>query len=206
MCSEFSRSIVYAAAAIVVSALVPPVGAVADEAAEVAAVRAAIEKYKDVNAALADGYIPDPAGHCVTAAEEGLPPEWGGMGIHYIHPQMLEITAGEPRVDGMSTHTDFQKPAILLYEPQADGSLVLVGAENLVFQKAWKAAGHDAPPVFAGRTWNPMADDPATPADEAHAFEPHYDQHVWTHRENPSGALMPFNPNVTCEHHKEQSH
>jgi len=27
-------------------------------------------------------------------------------------------------------------PAIQLYEPQADGSLVLVGVENLVFRKA----------------------------------------------------------------------
>jgi hypothetical protein len=78
-----------------------------------------------------------------------------------------------------------------------------VGVENLVFQKAWKAAGHDGPPVFAGRTWDTMADDPATPGDEAHHFEPHFDQHVWTHRENPSGALTPFNPNVTCEHHKK---
>ena len=45
------------------------------------------------------------------------------MGIHYINPQMLKITSTEPRVDGNSTHTDFMKPAILLYEPQADGSL-----------------------------------------------------------------------------------
>ena len=46
-----------------------------------------------------------------------------------------------------------------------------------------------------------MADDPGTPGDEAHGFAPHYDQHVWLFRENPMGELMPFNPNVTCEHH-----
>ena len=203
---EICRSIMLAGAAIGVGALAQPVGVAADEAAEVAQVRAAVEKYQDVDAALADGYIPDPSGHCVSAEAEGLPAEGGGMGIHYIHPKMLQITAGEPRVDGMSTHTDFMKPAILLYEPQADGSLVLVGVENLVFTKAWKEAGHDGPPVFAGRTWDTMADDPATEADEAHRFQPHYDQHVWTHRDNPAGALMPFNPNVTCEHHKEQAH
>ena len=45
-----------------------------------------------------------------------------------------------------------------------------------------------------------MADDPSTPGDEAHGFMPHYDQHVWLFRENPMGVLMPFNPNVTCEH------
>jgi len=175
--------------------------AIADEASEVAAVRAATEKYQDVNAALADGYIPDPSGHCITAGAEGLPPEWGGMGIHYLNPAALEVTATEPRVDGKSTHTDFMAPAVLLYEPQEDGSLELVGVENLVFQDAWKAAGNAAPPMFAGRTWDTMADDPGTPGDEAHGFAPHYDQHVWL-RENPSGALMPFNPNVTCEHHK----
>ncbi len=169
-------------------------------AAEIAAVKEAAKRYENVENALADGYIPDPSGHCVDAAAEGLPAEWGGMGVHYIHPEMLKIRPGE-RVDGDSTHTDFMKPAILLYEPQADGSMVLVGVENLVFEAAWKAAGNTEPPVFAGRTWDHMSDDPNTAADEAHGFMPHYDQHVWF-RANPSSDLMPFNPAVTCEHHK----
>ena len=124
------------------------------------------------------------------------------MGIHYINPAILKITAEEPRVDGMSTHTDFLNPAILIYEPQADGSLVLVGVENLVFQKSWKEAGNNTPPSFAGSEWNTMADDPATPDDEAHAFEPHFDLHLWTFRDNPTGVRTPFNPNVTCEHYE----
>ncbi|MHA1548764.1 MAG: hypothetical protein ACTSYE_07520 [Alphaproteobacteria bacterium] len=176
-------------------------GAIADEASEVAAVRAATEKYQDVNVALADGYIPDPSGQCVSAAAEGLPAEWGAMGIHYLNPALLQITATEPRLDGMSIHTDFQNPAILIYEPQADGSLVLVAAENLVFQAAWAAAGNSEPPAFAGKIFDTMADDPATAGDEAHGFKPHFDQHVWAFRDNPSGVLAPFNPNVTCEHH-----
>jgi hypothetical protein len=178
----------------------------ADEASEIAAVRAATEKYQDVNVALAEGYVPDPAGHCVTAGTEGLPAEWGAMGIHYLNMAALQITASTPRVDGKSTYTDFQKPAILLYEPQADGSLVLVGVENLVFQEAWKAAGNTSPPEFAGKRWDAMADDPNTSGDEAHGFAPHFDQHVWAFRDNPSGDLMPFNPNVTCEYHKGAPH
>ena len=174
-----------------------------DAASEIAAVREAAEKYRDVNLALEEGFIPDPSGHCVSAAMEGLPVEWGAMGIHYLNPAVLKITASEPRVDGQGTHTDFMKPAILLYEPQADGSLELVGVENLVFQKAWIAAGNSEPPYFAGRVWDAMVDNPATVGDEAHKFEPHYDQHVWF-RENPAGNLMPFNPNVTCEHHKNE--
>ncbi len=165
------------------------------------ALRAATEKYKDVNVALAEGFIQDPSGHCITSAAEGLPAEWGGMGIHYLRPDLLKLAPPSGRVDGESTHTDFMKPAILLYEPQADGSMELVAIENLVFEKAWLAAGHDGPPVLNGRPWDRMADDPATDADEAHGFMPHFDQHFWIFRKNPSGDMMPFNPAVTCDHH-----
>ena len=194
------------AAAIVGLTMILPLSASADEASELEAIREATEKYKDVNVALAAGFIPAPPVECVAAADVGLPPELGAMGIHYINPAMLKITATEPRVDGMSTHTDFLNPAILLYEPQADGSLVLVGVENLVFQKAWKEAGNNAPPSFGGRAWDAMADDAATPGDEAHAFEPHFDQHVWAFRDKPNGARTPFSPNVTCEHFKGSTH
>ena len=159
----------------------------------IAEIKKATEQYSDVDVALADGYVPDPSGNCISADQEGLPPELGSMGIHYLNMAALKITAGEPRVDGQSTHTDFMKPAILLYEPQADGSLELVGVENLVFQSAWHAAGNSEPPSFEGRIWDTMADDPATVADEAHRFAPHFDQHIWF-RENPAGALVPFNP------------
>ena len=110
-----------------------------------------------------------------------------------------------PRVNGAGTHTDFLKPSILIYEPQHDGSLVLVAVENLVFVKAWKDKGNETPPSFHGVTYDTMVDDPATPIDEAHNFEPHHDRHVWLYRENPNGVFSPFNPRVTCEHH-EQGH
>jgi len=163
--------------------------------------RDVVSKYKDVNVALADGYI-TPNNHCVSAAGEGLPPELGAMGIHYIHPGLLEITGTEPRVNGNSTHTDWMRPSVLIYEPQGDGSLELVAVENLVFEAAWNASGKTEELVLNGRTWDHMADDPATPGDEAHGFMPHYDQHVWLFRENPMGELMPY-PNVTCEHQKQ---
>jgi len=185
--------------ATVVTAAVPSVSAADDY--DLAALKAATEKYRDVNAALAAGYIPDPSGHCVSAAAEGLPAELGGMGIHYLNPALLKITASSPRVDGGSTHTDFLNPSILLYEPQADGSLQLVGIENLVFEAAWRAAGNEAAPVINGRSWTHMADDAGTPGDEAHGFMPHFDQHVWLFRDNPAGTLEPFNPAVTCDHH-----
>lgn len=165
-------------------------------------VRVAMDSYRDVEVALADGYIADPTNTCETADKLGKPIEMGAMGIHYFRPDMLGITGPpNPRVDGTGTYTDFRKPAILIYEPQADGSLELVAVENLVFKTAWEAAGHAGPPTYQGVPYNLMADDLATPLDEAHNFEPHYDLHVWVYRENPSGMFTSLNPNVSCEHH-----
>jgi len=174
-----------------------PTPVAADELAEI---RAATEKYRDVEVALADGYIADPTGMCVTPDMEGEPVELGGMGIHYFRPDLLGITAPEPRVAGVGTHTDFLQPGILVYEPQADGSLELVAVENLVFVEGWKAAGHEAPPEFRGTPYIHRVDDPATEVDEAHGFEPHYELHMWLYRDNPAGLLAQYNTDVTCEH------
>jgi hypothetical protein len=170
------------------------------------AVRLASERFRDVEVALAEGYIRDPFNICETADMMGKPTEDGAMGIHYFRPDLLGISGPpDPRVAGTGTHTDFLKPAILLYEPKADGTFELVGVENLVFADAWQAAGHANPPSFHGVPYDRMTDDPATPLDEAHMFEPHYDRHVWIHRDNPKGTFAPFNPNVSCEHHQASS-
>ena len=166
-------------------------------------VRRATKRFRDVNAALAEGYIRDPFNLCDTAAMMGRPASLGAMGIHYVRPDLLGITKPpSPRVSGAGTHTDFRKPGILIYEPQADGSLRLVAVENLVFAAAWHAAGHTEPPSFHGVEWDSMKDDPATAIDEAHMFEPHYDRHVWLYRKNPNGIFAQFNPTVTCTYHR----
>jgi hypothetical protein len=156
-----------------------------------------------VNVALAEGYIRDPFDLCDTAIMMGRPASLGAMGVHYFRPDLLGVTAPPaPRVNGVGTHTDFREPSILIYEPQADGSLELVAVENLVFAEAWRAIGHSAPPAFHGVPWDTMADHPGTPIDEAHMFEPHFDRHVWIYRENPNGVFAPFNPAVTCAYHR----
>lgn len=173
---------------------------------DLAAVRLASERFRDVEVALAEGYIRDPFNMCETADMMGKPVEEGAMGIHYFRPNLLGISGPpDPRVNGSGTHTDFLNPAILLYEPQADGSVELVGLENLVFAAAWQAAGNSEPPSFHGVPFDHMVDDPATALDEAHMFEPHYDRHVWVYRNNPNGTFVPFNPNVSCEHHQAAS-
>ncbi|MEO7861974.1 MAG: hypothetical protein ABIU05_16375, partial [Nitrospirales bacterium] len=95
-------------------------------------VRSVAERYRDVNVAIAEGYKTD--NKCVTAEMLGFPASMGAMGLHYVRRDVLGLPdkpAG--RVKGTGTHTDFRKPAMLVYEPQADGSLELVAVENLVF-------------------------------------------------------------------------
>ena len=183
-------------------ATVPPATVAGDPSLDEA--RAATARFMDVNVALREGYVRDPMDHCVTAVEMGLPASAGAMGIHYSRPDLLGLPPGAPtaRVNGTGSHTDFRNPAILIYEPQANGSLELVAIENLVFQQSWHAAGHAGRPSYLGVAYDAMADDPATALDEAHMFEPHYDRHVWLYRANPSGVFTPFNPAVSCAHHK----
>lgn len=167
-----------------------------------AEVRAATDRFRDVKVALAEGYVRDPMNLCDTAPMMGKPAALGAMGIHFFRPDLLGISAPpNPRVNGDGTHTDFRKPAILIYEPRADGSLELVAVENLVFQKSWHAAGNAKPPSFHGVEYDTMQDDPATTVDEAHMFEPHYDRHVWLYRGNPNGVFAQFNPKVSCDAH-----
>ncbi|MCI0552630.1 MAG: hypothetical protein L0287_16895 [Anaerolineae bacterium] len=143
---------------------------------QLAQVRRATAKYHDVNAALADGFVPTP--HCI--AEPGL----GVMGIHYINPPRL-----------MDSEVNILEPEILLYVESGNG-LKLVGVEY------WFSIGapdtpvpNPAPPapVIFGRLLDgPMpAHEPGQP--------PHYDLHAWVWQANPSGIFAPFNSNVSCE-------
>jgi hypothetical protein len=169
--------------------------------AELKSIRAATEKYRDVKAAIADGYIL-PMAMCVDAAMEGLPPQLGAMGLHYIRPDLLKLTGTQPRVNGAGTHMDFHTPAVLIYEPKADGTQELVAIENLVWAKPWKDAGNQKPPAFAGNDYYYMHDNPETAVDEAHGFEPHYELHFWLYKQNPAGMFAQFNGGVTCENYK----
>ena len=195
-----------AAVAAVVLGLATSAASLAAQAAptdpDLAAVRAATARFRDVRVAVAEGYVRDPMNLCDTARDMGRPAAYGAMGIHYFRADLLGITGPpNPRVSGTGTHTDFTQPSILIYEPQRDGSLELVAVENLVFKSAWAAAGHTAPPSFQGVPYDDMSDDPSTPIDEAHLFEPHYDRHVWLYRDNPRGIFAQFNPTVSCAAH-----
>ena len=159
--------------------------------------RDTLRRFEDVNVALSEGYAP--VGMCETAEMMGRDPAEGAMGVHFVRIDLLQPTAFGPRVDGVGTNTDFSTPTVLLYEPQADGGWELLGAENLVFADAWDAKNRGMKPMYRGRAYDYMRDDPATEVDEAHGFAPHYDLHIWLFRENPLGTYRQFNPDVTCD-------
>jgi hypothetical protein len=149
-----------------------------------------LEPYKDVAYALANGYV------------RGSPceshPTLGTMGHHYVNPRLLGFTAPVGgRVNGTGTYTGVEPPAILLYLPDGQGGLKLVGIELLVFAAAWHATNKN-PPKYGGREYNYMADNPATAQDEAHNFMPHYDLHIWLFEHNPSGLYAQWNPAISC--------
>lgn len=169
-----------------------------DMSSELARIRQATQRFRDINVALSEGYVIPPPGHCVDAQGEGEPRQLGAMGIHLVRPDLLGITAVSPRVNGVGTNTDFTRPTVLVYEPQPQGRHELVAVENLVFAQAWHAAGHVTRPEFHGNQYYQVIDNPLTAADEAHGFEPHYELHIWLYRENPAGMFMPFNVRVKC--------
>jgi len=150
-----------------------------------------LEPYKDVAYARSHGYVQG------SACESH--PTLGTMGFHYVNPRLLGLTAPvNGRVNGTGTYTGVEPPAILLYAPDGQGGLELVGIELLVFAAAWDAA-NPQPPKYRGRAFNYMADDPTTTTrDEAHGFMPHYDLHIWLFEHNPSGLYEQWNPAISC--------
>lgn len=155
-------------------ALIVPVAAFAtpgaQQARQLAAVRQATAKYHDVEAALADGYIP-------VSGCEALPGQ-GVMGIHYLNPALAQDLANDPA-----------KPEILLYLPKENGKLRLVGVEY--FQASAGRTAEQAPQILGATFDGPMpGHNPQMPE--------HFDLHVWLWANNPSGMFAAWNPALSC--------
>lgn len=164
------RTALAAAAALLLAAAAAqaPVQPTIDQLREL---REALAAYEDVDAAMADGF--ERFGGCMSGPQ-------GAQGIHFTNGDRI----GDVGLDEL-------RPEVLMYEPRADGSLRLIGAEYLVFQAAWHDAGHDAPPVLLGRefTLNTTLLD-----------EPFYALHVWIWQHNPLGIFANWNPLASCAH------
>lgn len=162
--------------AVLVSA---PPQSLADDAAQIDAMRKALEKYKDPYVAVKDLYLSTVA--CVyfdgTKEEGHIHYEKGAMGVHFVN-----LTVQGP--------LDPTRPNVLLYEPR-DGKLNLVGAEWLVPLSVAK----ERPSLLGHEFLGPMeGHEPLIPA----AFH-HYDLHVWLFKDNPLGMFAATNPDVSCD-------
>jgi hypothetical protein len=160
------------------------------------AVRAATQKYRDVDAAIADGYVRDVMDNCETPAHMGVIDDLGARGIHFLRPDLLGIEGDETRLDVTRAHVDFLQPSALLYEPQADKTLELVAISNTVSAEAWAREGHTNPPTYQGTAYR------YTPDNVGMGTKAWYELQVWLYRENPAGMFAPYNPNATCAHHE----
>jgi hypothetical protein len=136
--------------------------------------RKSTEKYQDVQVALRDGYKP------VSPCVEG-PPGAGAMGIHYLN----DAYVANPAIDA-------GKPELLLYFPQANGKLRLVGVEYFRPDADQDLTTTGDRPFLAGIPFDgPMeGHDPGMPR--------HYDLHAWVWKWNPGGVFTQFNPTLHC--------
>jgi hypothetical protein len=141
-----------------------------------AQVRQATAPYQNINVAAQAGWVGrDP--FCVSG------PDRGAMGIHVANPAL--ISGNQPEVS---------KPQILIYEPQADGSMVLVGVEYVVIADAWDAAHPQGPaPSVGGQMMLKF------PAPNMFNMPSIYVLHAWAWRNNPVGNFAMWNRNVTCQ-------
>lgn len=134
----------------------------------------ATKQYRDLDVAVADGYVP--VGEC--AAIPGV----GGMGHHYLHPEL----AGDTEIDPA-------KPELLVYYEDASGRLRLGAVEYFVADADQDVATDDDRPFLFGE--HPL-EGPMEGHEEGMPM--HYDLHVWLYKHNPAGQLEAWNPKVSC--------
>lgn len=136
------------------------------------AVRQGTERFRDVSAAIAAGYVQFQG--CVSG------PEKGAMGVHYSNFALFDAV------------TDIANPEVLVYEPK-EGRLQLVAAEYVVPGEAWDPT-HDPfdKPNLMGHLFH------FAPGPNRYGPVPFYELHVWAWKNNPSGTFADWNPVVSC--------
>lgn len=133
-------------------------------------VRNATKDFQDV-ANVPAGY--GPALGCVSG------PDHGAMGVHYVNVSLV------------NGPIDPAHPQALIYEPQENGSLKLVGVEYIILASALPP---DSAPQVAGHLMN-FIDGP-----NRFGLPPFFELHVWAWRNNPHGPFADWNDRVTCAH------
>lgn len=136
-------------------------------------VRESTERFKNVEAAEAEGY------HLLFGCVSG--PDFGAMGLHYVNlPKVL---------DGKIDATD---PEIVIYEPIGNGRVKLIGADYLVLADAWNAT-HSSAPELMGQLFHLFE------APNRFGLPAFYTLHVWAWTDSPTGSFVNWNANVSCD-------
>jgi hypothetical protein len=147
-------------------------------------VRNATEQYQDV--ANATGYAP------VLGCVSG--PDHGAMGIHYVNTSLIN---GETLLS--NGQVDATKPQALIYEPQSNGELKLVGVEFIILASALPP---NAAPEVEGHLMQ-YIDGPSTLRPKAtpnrYGLPAFFELHVWAWQDNPQGSFVDWNNHVTCD-------
>jgi hypothetical protein len=136
-------------------------------------VRDATERFKDVAVAQSEGYVSQFG--CVSG------PDAGAMGMHFVNGALV----GDGELDPT-------RPEIVIYEPQRNGRLKLVGADFLVLADQWNAT-HAAPPELMGQLFHLFE------APNRFGLPAFYTLHVWAWKDNPTGTFVNWHANVSCD-------
>jgi hypothetical protein len=139
----------------------------------VEAVKESTRRFRDVKVAEEAGY--SLMFGCVSG------PDSGAMGLHYVNLQLV----GDGELDPA-------QPEIVIYEPQRDGRLRLIGADFLVFADAWHA-NHPETPELMGQLLH-LFESP-----NRFGLPAFYTLHVWAWKHNPNGTFVNWHPKVSCE-------
>jgi hypothetical protein len=150
-------------------------------------VRNATQQYQNV-ANAAPNYVPVLG--CVSGSDHGA------MGIHYVNGNLLN---GETLLGG-GQQLDPTRPQALIYEPQPNGELKLVGVEFIIFASALPP---NAAPQVNGHLMlyidGPTDSRPkATP--NRYGLPALFELHVWAWKDNTQGSYVDWNDHVTCAH------
>lgn len=137
-------------------------------------VRQATKQYIDVNNAVAAGYGPFLG--CVTG------PDHGAMGVHYVN---LTLYGNDV--------LDVTQPQAVIYEPQSGGRFRLVGVEYIIDAASWLANNNNTPPVLEGQVFQYVG------SPNRFNIPAFFELHVWAWKDNPQGAFVDWNNQVTCE-------
>lgn len=138
-------------------------------------VRAATAQFRDINVALDQGWVRGTP--CVSGPNEGA------MGVHFILPSRVP--------DGV---VNANEPEALIYEPQRDGGLRLVGVEFIVLAADWARLHPDgSTPAVDGHLTNYVGEP------NRYGLPAFYELHVWAWETNPNGSFADWNTQVSCD-------